>query len=224
MIALGNNEISKAYIGGTEIDKMYLGDELVFSNGPEVLPYDAEIEYIGSNSSASGIYQYIETNITPQLTYQIHIRISPLTTYPATNSSLFLTSWSGRRFFIQIGSANTNKVYWHGMNPSSYIELASSGVNDIVCGNGFITVNGTTYTGNNYLQNTTDTIKIFNTSNSRRAVFNLYLFEITNNGQLIACFKPVRVGTEGCLYETKSKQLFHNAGTGAFTLGNDITT
>lgn len=222
MIALGSNEIGKAYIGGTEIDKMYLGNELVFSNAPEVLPYDAEIEYIGSNSSASGIYQYIDTGIVPQTSYQVHIKIGPITTYPVANSSLFLTSWTTRTFFIQIGSGSPNEVYWQGMNPSAYRTL-SNNVNDIICGNGFITVNGTTYSGSNYLRSTTNTIKLFNDSNTRRAVFDLYLFEITNNGDTIASFKPVRVGTEGCLYDTISKQLFHNAGTGAFTLGNDKT-
>lgn len=222
MIALGSNEIGKAYIGGTEIDKMYLGNELVFSNAPEVLPYDAEIEYIGSNSSAFGIYQYINTGIVPQVSYQVHVKVGPITTYPTANSSLFLTSWATRTFFVQIGSGNPNGVYWHGMNPSEYRNL-TNGVNDIVCGNGFITINGTTYSSNNYLNNNANTLKIFNDNNYRRAVFDLYLFEIINGGSIIASFKPVRVGTEGCLYETKSKQLFHNAGTGAFTLGNDKT-
>lgn len=219
MIALGNNEISKAYIGGTEIDKMYLGNELVFSNAPEVLPYDAEIEYIGSNSSSSNIYQYINTGIVTQTSYQIHIKIGPLITYPVSASCVFLTSWSARTFFMQTGRSNA--VYWHGMNPSAYRNL-TNGVNDIVCGNGFITVNGTTYSGSNYLNNNANTLKIFCNDKNRRAVFDLYLFEVINGGSIIASFKPVRVGTEGCLYETKSKQLFHNAGTGAFTLGPDI--
>ena len=34
---------------------------------------------------------------------------------------------------------------------------------------------------------------------------------------------PVRVGTEGCLYDRVSGQVFHNGGTGAFLYGADKT-
>ena len=189
--------------------------------GGKSLPYDAEIEYIGSNSSAPAIYQYIDTGIVPTTGYQIHIKLGPITTYPAGQSSLFIQAWAIRCFFIQVASDAPNQIYWHGMNPSAYHELNSEGVNDVVCGNGFIIVNGTTYTSSNYLTNTSKTIILFCNDSGRRSVYNLYLFEVIYNGVVIAQFKPVRVGSEGCLYETVSKQIFHNNGTGSFTLGPD---
>ena len=195
-----------------------------YMGGGSALPYDAEVEYIGSNSSASAIYQYIDTGIVPTTDYQIHIKIGALATYPAADSSLFLQTWAVKCFFIQIGRSHQNEIYWHGMNPASWKPLSSDGVNDIVCGNGFITINGTTYSANNYLTDNANTIKLFNNSSGRKSAFDLYLFEVLNNGVVIASFKPVRVGTEGCLYETISGQIFHNNGTGSFTIGPDKTT
>ena len=189
--------------------------------GAAPLPYDAELEYIGSN--VNGGYQYIDTGIVPYTSYQIHIKLGPITTYPDSHSSLFQQAWAAKCFFIQTKSDAPNQIYWHGMNPSAYHELNSEGVNDVVCGNGFITVNGTTYTGGNYLTNNSNTIILFCKDSGRRSVYNLYLFEVIYNGVVIAQFKPVRVGSEGCLYETVSKQIFHNNGTGSFILGPDKT-
>ena len=35
-------------------------------------------------------------------------------------------------------------------------------------------------------------------------------------------FLPVRVGTEGALIDTLTRRIYRNAGTGAFTYGNDL--
>ena len=41
-------------------------------------------------------------------------------------------------------------------------------------------------------------------------------------GVLVRDFIPVRKGTVGYLYDRVSGKLFGNAGTGAFTYGNDL--
>ena len=33
---------------------------------------------------------------------------------------------------------------------------------------------------------------------------------------------PVRVGTEGAMIDTLTRRIYRNAGTGAFTYGNDL--
>lgn len=222
MIALGATEISKVCHGSDELSKVCLGSTELWSAAP-TLPYDAEIEYIGSNSPAPAIYQWIDTGIVPEITDIIHIKVGPITTYPVSASSLFLQQWAVKCFFIQINKSSANTVYWHGMNPTSNQPLSNDSVNDIVCGNGFITINGTTYSGSDYLTQNNNSIILFNNTSARRAVFDLYLFEVIRNGVVIACFKPVRVGSEGCLYETVSGQLFHNGGSGSFTIGPDKT-
>jgi hypothetical protein len=49
-------------------------------------------------------------------------------------------------------------------------------------------------------------------------------FKIEKNGVLVCDFIPVRIGTEGAMYDRVSGQLFRNAGTGAFTIGPDKTS
>ena len=58
MIKLGSSDLSKAFVGSSEVSKMYLGSELVYSKEPEVLPYDAEIEYLNCpDETTEGLYR-----------------------------------------------------------------------------------------------------------------------------------------------------------------------
>jgi hypothetical protein len=49
----------------------------------------------------------------------------------------------------------------------------------------------------------------------------IHHFVISRNGATLRDVIPVRKGTTGYLYDKVSKQLFGNAGTGAFTIGQD---
>jgi hypothetical protein len=48
--------------------------------------------------------------------------------------------------------------------------------------------------------------------------------QIFRNGVLLRDFVSVRVGQKGYLYDRVSRQLFGNAGTGDFIIGNDVNT
>lgn len=50
----------------------------------------------------------------------------------------------------------------------------------------------------------------------------VHALSIKKNGSLVRDFIPVRVGNDGCMYDKVTKQLFENAGSGSFTIGNDI--
>jgi hypothetical protein len=50
----------------------------------------------------------------------------------------------------------------------------------------------------------------------------VYSFIIQLNDKIVFDAIPVRVGNVGYMYDKVSKQLFANAGTGKFILGNDI--
>ena len=41
---MNNNEISNAYIGSTKVDKIYLGEKLIFPNTPSVLDYNGVVQ------------------------------------------------------------------------------------------------------------------------------------------------------------------------------------
>lgn len=51
----------------------------------------------------------------------------------------------------------------------------------------------------------------------------LYSFQIYDNDVLVRDYIPVRVNETGYLYDKVSKELFSNAGTGDFILGNDLS-
>ena len=46
--------------------------------------------------------------------------------------------------------------------------------------------------------------------------------EFISGGATIAKFVPVRVGTEGAMMDVLTRRIYRNAGTGAFTYGNDL--
>jgi hypothetical protein len=43
-----------------------------------------------------------------------------------------------------------------------------------------------------------------------------------SNGSPVRNFAPVRVGTEGAMMDVLTRRIYRNAGTGAFTYGNDL--
>jgi len=49
----------------------------------------------------------------------------------------------------------------------------------------------------------------------------VHIYEIKKGDSIVADFIPVRVGSEGCLYDRVRKTIFHNEGTGDFVLGSD---
>lgn len=50
----------------------------------------------------------------------------------------------------------------------------------------------------------------------------LYGFSVKSNGIPRLKYAPVRVGTEGAMMDTLTRRIYRNAGTGAFTYGNDL--
>jgi hypothetical protein len=47
-------------------------------------------------------------------------------------------------------------------------------------------------------------------------------FAITTNNLPVRSFRPVRVGTEGAMMDTLTRRIYRNAGSGAFSYGNDL--
>lgn len=66
------------------------------------------------------------------------------------------------------------------------------------------------------------TMNIKGTSPASWNGIRYYKLQISKNGQIILDFVPVRIGTEGAMYDRVSQKIFRNAGSGDFKAGEDI--
>lgn len=203
---------------------MILNRRRVYGGG-EVLPYDAEIEYLESTGT-----QWIDTGINFNGSSKIEISFMGLangnlavfggnngSAYNQGEFSLFLLNnvfdivipISNSQSYVPFKSNYTiNTVYSISVDRTSFI------------------LNGTSYSVNmysNYVCNRSLYLYATNRGSAQyNAVMKLYHCKIYDGDMLVRDYIPVRVGTTGYLYDKVSGELFGNAGTGSFVLGNDI--
>lgn len=117
MIKLGTSDMAKAYVGSSEVSKMYLGNDLVYSKGSDSLPEDyVECDYILTGGSAfinSGI------NATPTTSIWMDAYI------PAINNQDRL--WSERHTFYYVSYIN-GSGQWALMFSNVSSQYLSTGV------------------------------------------------------------------------------------------------
>ena len=231
MIKLGTSDMAKAYVGSTEVSKVYLGSELVWENGPAPLPYDAEIEYLQSSGT-----QYIQLTIdgVPSGTYfEVDIYFRPI--YKNTNKYSIMSASPYQQFETKFYSYNstTGAITYD----STIGTLSSAGG----VGGGWAGIVGQE---NHVILSTTGTQKYDGTSLSitrpltaRISAFRIFggyrntnrypvafrKVKITAGNNVLYDLKAVRKDDVGYMYDTISGTLFGNNGSGSFTLGNDIT-
>ena len=219
MFALGDKKISKLMLGGTAIKKAYLGADLIWS----ALPYDAEVEYIESTGT-----QWIDTGIVAQngLTVEIDIYhnsgnqwlFGGRTAYHSNSFGLYQSTASGKLIHFGDNDASINSP------PARHIYRLQSNV-FYIDGNIVSTLPAASFVGDSavYLFN----LHISSTPNAVSAIGvtgKMYYAKVWLGGDLVHDFIPVRIGTEGALYDRVSGQLFRNRGTGAFAIGPDRGT
>lgn len=184
------------------------------------LPYDAEVEYL----RGTGI-QYIDTNVYGNKETAMEVDFIALEyggafdgvfgsriTGGNTNSiSVFASASSASQRF---GSQAISHAFIKGVRYR--VRLDKNGIyeNDITM-RAWQQINDFT---------TPSTLKLFSVGTTGFILFNgnIYSAKIWQSGNLIFDFIPVRVGQSGFMYDKVSGQLFGNAGTGDFILGNDI--
>jgi hypothetical protein len=198
------------------------------------LPYDAELEYLESTGT-----QLIYTGIVPDNLTGVKISM-----YVPSASSTW-QSWGGCRKNASNSKYSFNMQYQSSYCPNGRMTVGgettsalipSAAISGdckweyIVSGDtGTLTVNGavvgshvsstawstnvemTLFAGNNGGQ-----------TNESSKGFKIYRVEIFSESTLVRDFIPVRVGTVGYMYDRVTRKLFVNAGTGAFTYGNDL--
>ena len=188
-------------------------------------PYDAEIEFLKSTGS-----QIIRTGYIPVGTdNDIYITFIP-EGYPSGAGN-----YSSMAFAAYTAEANrTYRMIRNNGNNSSLLlyngsKAGGGGASRSITLGTKYTVSMThdfKYTWNNVNGTLNSTSGSENTVqlSLMTSIVKLFSFKWVKNGVTIFDFIPVRVGTTGYLFDKISGKLYGNSGTGAFTLGSDVTT
>lgn len=187
------------------------------------LPYDAEIEYLQSTGT-----QWINTNKFPYEIgrWELTILFTELNTLKAQVNGSFASpnrrfdigAAANGRFITNIGTTkeiarfDTNKHIFVLDNIDGYVKMDANQVSisrvtfeqqsryPILIANRIYYQDGYNYV-------------------CKERIYSSRLYDYSN--RICLDYIPVRVGTTGYLYDKVSGQLFGNAGTGNFILGND---
>lgn len=224
MSAVGNNEIEKVYLGAIEISKMYLGEDLVFGNSVP-LPYDAQVEYLESDGN-----QWINTGFAPSQddlriivdAFQVTSTNSIIYGMTDVSSTLKLNNvwYNGTYLYFRYRSYNTRfgissrnrHIIETGpqMKIDDGVKATPSFTSSFVGNTNIICLFGMPNNGTNP------------TSISSPFKGRIYEFWIYYGTTLQMHLIPVRLNSIGYMYDTVSKEMFSNSGSGSFSYGNDV--
>ena len=189
----------------TSAKQIYLG-----SRRRPKLPYDAEVEYLQSSGT-----QYIDTGWV----FQKNIRLVYDITYIGSgtfgrNAGSYEFFWSGSSFFFGGGRSTVTRS-----NNVRY-EMDC----DFTAGKMVAKVNGNVVRQTTGTQPTDTKIVLFSFTTNIISPQRLRhgRFSIYKDGVAVLDMVPVRIGTEGAMYDRVIGQLFRNSGTGVFGFGTDI--
>jgi hypothetical protein len=208
-----------------------------YMGGGSSLPYDAEIDYLQSTGTA-----YINTGITPLLTYSVEMEFKWLSPYSDVDASgtLFgtMNGWNKNTFMVVMSYTSSSKRIYNcwgnnnvNNNNSSYIigladswhPLTFRGRRTYIDGKD---IAGATSTSGNpvgsvyvFCANYMNTGTYGKGTTKQIRSFKMY----DGSSNLVRDMIPVRVGTTGYMYDKVSETLFGNDGTGNFILGPDKT-
>lgn len=222
MIRLGTDIINGIPLGSNEINKIYLGSSLIYESVPQPLPYDARVEYIatdggqyidfGFKGNAATFGLYIDFQQTTAKT-QARLIAANQTNAPC---SMYING-SGKAGY-RAGSA------WGGVGA---IDAFGTDRHTWFCDyyHANNNIDGTDYAmASSYTGTTNSNLLLCGPyTNNNKFVGRIYAAKIYESGSLKIDFIPVRVGTTAYMYDTVSKTLFGNAGTGNYSYGNDVT-
>lgn len=196
-----------------------------FVLGPDkyTSPYDAEIEYLGSNGNCVINTGYIPTGndvrTLTKVTYNGYVSSSYVPWFTA------YTSESADCFrIIRNGTGNNSVLIFNGTKANGGGKTVSVTVGEtytIELGWGTYTINGTTGNLQTTPEGTENTSPFVVFADNFKGRF--YYFQVYKASVLVLDLIPVRVDTTGYMYDRVSGTLFGNTGTGNFTLGPDKT-
>ena len=198
------------------------------------LPYDAEVEYLESSGT-----QYIDIGVILDSTDGIDILFAPMESASGVSEhGIFGSSVSGSGSIhnvLQIHSSAGGVGLWMPSNTRicnyaitvgdyQHWQINLGNTNNVVIdGTNMRSTHPTTasacpYSVYLFARNVSGSLKSGSCSRMRLASWKVY----DGNGNIVQDCIPVRKGTVGYLYDRVSGKLYRNAGTGAFTYGNDL--
>ena len=195
------------------------------------LPYDAEVEYLESTGT-----QRVEIGMTfdARCVLDMTFQFTRFDNYATCHGQTASTAISAR-FAFGKGAASWNDWYC-GIGDKNYrtgtaLDLAVHRFVVDAPGDKFV-IDDTTYNvgwTSFELPSNPNSAMLYNrarvdsTNLDTSGVYGkLYCCKIWQDGLLVRDLIPVRKGTVGYPYDRVSGALFGNAGTGAFTYGNDL--
>lgn len=227
MINIQDN-IAKIVVGNTSIGRVYLGSELVWGGESPALPYDSEVEWLGSDSNAyintgiSGNNYYLR--ITGHFIYTTHVNYGAIYgnyVSDSSNATRLILAQSSNAAIVNMNTVCNTNGSTQVTCPINTKHFFLSNYNHVIIDSSVTTVSnkkgGTANSGNICLFNRNLTNIV-----SRNIGLKIYDFQIYDNGVLVRDFIPVRVSQVGYMYDKVSGTLFGNEGTGSFTFGNDV--
>lgn len=192
-----------------------------------LLPYTSEIEYL--EITANG--PYIDTGFWP--TYKTRVVADVQTA--GVHGFLFgargtNASNSPTQFVFGVTGTSGMRTDYFGTTQNA--SVGSTTIRTVIDKNANVTTAFGVTTTNTAVSSGVVAfpmyIFIFNNAGTPAlsyGLMKLYSFKIYNNdGSLARDYIPVRVGSEGALYDRVYGELYYNAGTGAFVLGPDIAS
>lgn len=211
-------EPTKAIVGGRSISTS--------TETTEPLPYDAEVEWLKSDTRS-----YIDTK------YSMTSNVGGI---DAVYDSIYLSqdraTWGAQTSSDKNWCMNQYAdKWWIGNTGNLFSNAQTVGIKNVSWrwDNGDITgtINGIEYSAS-YAGTVVSgaNVFLFATSQGNVAIRNgysaIYHFAIFDNGRLVRDFIPVRFTneqgvSEGAMYDRISRQLFRNQGTGSFIIGPD---
>lgn len=197
------------------------------------LPYDAEVEYLESTGT-----QWIDTGVLSLPTTRIDLDFMPQNTGVRLFGSDDLRGGTNRRFWVAVGGNGTNLQYNASANNGTNILISNGGASilgvrtAIVATGKSFTAFGLTRTDSSWTLATDNGCSIGLFVGHRiladgsevffaPATMRLYSCAIYDGLTIVRNFIPVRIGTEGAMYDRVTDELYRNRGTGAFVIGPD---
>lgn len=216
----GLHEFEGAYVGSSEVQKIYKGDTLVFDGNPY-----HKVEYLQATGT-----QWINSGIKAvnKMTIEVEYSYSDTSQYGCV-----FDAQTGNFTFIRRN--NTSNTYSIGLPYQKVITNVGSivlntkykAIAHYERGNSYVKVDGTTLaTSTDSFSNDNYNIYLFACNQGNSALFllkgKIYSFKVTVDNVVTFDGVPVRSGQTGYLYDKVSKTLLSNSGSGSFTLGPDI--
>ena len=235
-VSMDGEPVVGAYSDGVITIASVTGDVSITAAAEEVLPYDAQVEYLQSDGMA-----HIDTGVEGTSDVTIEADIEVLSAFTGQSAAIFGSRIANNNTALTLQYYNSSSSkYWRwafgnnaqttnhgGASGDFHLSNVGAARTMVVTGAHSSTTTCSAATFDNDLN-----MFIFGMNNggtlagvSGIAYVRVAAFKIYSDGTLVRNYIPVRKNGIGYLYDQVSGKLFGNAAaSGAFSYGNDVNT